>query len=351
MTSSTDGTAGARADAAHPGPVHPLEAYGRVGQVLLRTLAGGRLSPSYLFEGADGAALHEAARAFAAGILAGTPPGPGDPRALRLALAGTHPDLHELRKDKATVISVAALTPVLVRAHSTPLEGEHQVFLIDPAEAMEPAGIARYLKSLEEPPPGTVFLLVTTRAERLPDTVLSRCRRVRFPPLASDVLEARLADDGVAAGTARRAVRAAGGSLERARRFAEHDLPELVRTLVAAAGERPSGIGIAADTGLAQLEQLAAQRADADDTDKATKRQHVRALLSDVLRILTVEARERAAGRASELPDPVDADAALDLIEAWGRLEAAVAANVTPAAVLIDALAALQTTLVRQVSR
>lgn len=337
MTSSTD-------------TPHPLEAYGRVGRMLLRTLASQRLSPSYLFEGADGAALHEAARAFAAGILAATPPGPGDARAMRLALAGTHPDLHELRKDKATVISVAALTPVLERAHSTPLEGEHQVFLIDPAEAMEAAGIARYLKSLEEPPPGTVFLLVTTRAERLPDTVLSRCRRVRFPPLAADVIAQRLQADGYDAGAVRRSVRAAGGSLERARRFAEHDIPGLASVMIDAAQDRQPGVGHASEGALARLEQLAAACAEADTVETSTKRQHVRALLSDVLRVLTVEAREGAAGRDNELPASVGSEAALDLIRAWGRLDAAIASNVTPAAVLIEAMGVLRRACVRQVS-
>ena len=326
---------------------HPLAAYGRMGQVLLRTLAAERLSPSYLFEGSDASALHEAARAFAAGILAGSPPGAGDERAMRLALAGTHPDLHELRKDKATVISVAALTPVLERAHSTPLEGEHQVFLIDPAEAMEPAGIARYLKSLEEPPPGTVFLLVTTRAERLPDTVLSRCRRLRFPPLEDEVIEARLRDDGVEAGAARRAVRAAGGSLERARRFAEHELTDLAAVLVNTALDRREGIGRCADTALARLDAIAAVRAEADPGDTSTKRQHVRVLLSDLLRILTVEARDRASGGESLLPPSLDADTALELVRAWGTLDAAVALNVTPAVVLIQAMAELRQAVVR----
>ena len=340
MTSSTEAL-----------PDHPLAAYGRMGQVLLRTLAAERLSPSSLFEGSDAAALHEAARAFAAGILAGSPPGAGDARAMRLALAGTHPDLHELRKDKATVISVAALTPVLERAHSTPLEGEHQVFLIDPAEAMEPAGIARYLKSLEEPPPGTVFLLVTTRAERLPDTVLSRCRRLRFPPLEREVVEERLRADGIEAGLATRASRAAGGSLARARRFAEYDLPSLASVLIETGADRRGAVGRTADATLARLEHIAAELAERDERDTSTKRQHVRALLSDVLRILTVEARDQAATGSSGLPSSLSADDALDLVQAWGALDAAIAANVTPAAVLIETMAELRRVAVRQVSR
>ncbi|MDA1194943.1 MAG: hypothetical protein O2894_07130 [Planctomycetota bacterium] len=323
----------------------PLAAFGAPGQLLARTLASGRLSPSYLFEGMDAAALHEAARAFAAGILAGDPP---DPRARKLALAGTHPDLHELTKDKATVISVAALTPVLERAHSTPLEARHQVFLVDPADAMDPAGIARYLKSLEEPAASTVFILVTTRAERLPDTVLSRCRRVRFPPLAPEAMIARLIQDDVPRAAAQSAVRAASGSLSRARRLAAHDVCGWAREIITAALDAQPGVARAVESILSRLEAAAAECAA--DIDASTKRQQVRVLLSDVLHVLSIEARDAAAGRASALPADWDPDAALDLLTSWGRLDAAVAANVTPAAVLIEAVGVLRRPYVRHLS-
>jgi DNA polymerase III gamma/tau subunit len=319
--------------------------------MLLRTLASERISPSYLFEGTDSLALHEAARAFAAGLLADSPPGEPEGRAMAQALAGSHADLHELRKDKATVISVAALGPVLERAHSTPFESKYQVFIIDPAEAMDPAGIARYLKSLEEPPASTVFILVTTRAERLPDTVLSRCRRVRFPPLAAAAIAALLREGELDEGSVARAVRAAGGSLERARRFAEHDLPTLAHSLIEAAGRRDAVTVQTADEALGALERAATTLAAAEGQETSTKRQHVRALVADLLRILMVEARESAAGRESALPATVDADGALTLLTEWGGLSAAVAANVTPAAILIESMAVLRRQSVRHLSR
>ncbi len=321
---------------------HPLAAFGSVGALLYRTLVSERISPSYLFEGADSLALHEAARAFAMGLLAGDPPAARDDHAAAQALDGTHADLHELRKDKATVISVAALGPMLERAHSTPFESTYQVFIIDPAEAMDPAGIARYLKSLEEPPESTVFILVTTRAERLPDTVLSRCRRVRFPPLAAGVIAQRLRDGGHDEGTVTRAVRAAGGSLERAQRFAEHGLPTLTQCMIDAGSQRDAGTVQAADETLGALDRIATTLAAAEGQETSTKRQHVRALVADLLRILVVEARECAAGRSCALPSQVDPETALGLITAWGRLSAAVAANVTPAAVLIESIAVLR---------
>ena len=100
--------------------------------MLRRTLAGGRLSPSYLLEGADAETLSEAARAFAAGILCEKGGACGTCRSCRRAISGSHLDLHLLSKDKPTVISVAALTPMLERAHMKPSEGSRQVFVIEP---------------------------------------------------------------------------------------------------------------------------------------------------------------------------------------------------------------------------
>ncbi len=173
-----------------------LARFGAVGESLLRTVAGGRLSPSYLFEGADSEVLEEAGRAFATAVLEAGSNEAARPRVRALVARDAHPDLHVRRKDKATVISVAALAETLEQAHATPVAGRHQVFLIQPAEAMEPEGVARYLNALEEPPEGTVFLLLSTRPDRLPNAVLSRVRRIRLPPLAEGFVARRLEADG-----------------------------------------------------------------------------------------------------------------------------------------------------------
>jgi hypothetical protein len=321
---------------------HPLVAFGEVGAVLLRTLASERVSPSYLFEGMDPETLLEGALAFAAGVLAGSPPKPADTRIFELAQAGTHPDLHILTKDKATVISVKALKPVLERAHTTPLECDHQVFIVHPAEAMDPEGIARYLKTLEEPPTGTVFILLSTRPERLPDTVLSRCRRTRFPSLGDESLAKRLVQDGLPQDEAQAACRHAGGSLVRARRMTECGVVSIAMDLARAAADDLPRVEQAAADALAHLQREATRMAAEDTTETDTKRQHVRALLGDVLRVLCVEARDRAADRPSPLLGEVPVPMALSLLTKWGALDAAVAANVTPSAVLIETAAVLR---------
>lgn len=316
-----------------------LGSLGRLGASLERAADTGRLSPSYLFEGTDEVLLREAALSFAARILASGATGDARARIVQRVRDGTHPDLHVQERDKATVISVAALTVVLEEAHAAPVSGAHQVFVVDPAEAMEPEGIARYLKALEEPPASTVFLLVSTRPERLPETVLSRVQRIRIPPATSESIADRLAGEGVEAEEAQRIARWCGGSLARARRLASAGTPEIVRTLVGAAVEPTPGTAAAVDSALAAIGKEATTLAETSGEAKADrKREAVRVLLADVLYVLCADARDRVAGRPSAYLAALDANAAARVLERLGALAATVSANVTPAVVLLEAV-------------
>jgi DNA polymerase-3 subunit delta' len=305
---------------------------------LVATLRAGRISPSYLFEGSDAEALRASALAFAAAILCRRG-GCGRCRACRLARAERHPDLRVLVRDKPTVISVEALVPVLERAHQKPLEGERQVFVVDPADALEPEGVARYLKTLEEPPLGTVFVLVTTRAERLPDTVLSRCRRVRFPPPRAEDVAARLVAEGVEPDVARRAARWCAGSFARARRISTAGIGGRVDDLLDAARAEEPRVAAAA-TAIAKALEAAGKSEEEDEGARGREGQRV--LLQDLLLALAVEARELAAERSSLLDGVAEASRATGLIEAFGSLSTAVASNVQPLVVLVEAAATLR---------
>ncbi len=313
-----------------------LAAYGEAGVTLKRILGTGRVSPSYLFEGADGAGARDAALAFAAALLGGDVDGAEGARVRRLVAALEHPDLHMLGKDKATVISVAALAAQLEQAYQKPLEGERQVFVIDPADAMEAEGIARYLKALEEPPPGTVYILVSTHPDRLPATVLSRVRRVRLPPLSEVAIVERLASEGIDGEPAAHAAHWGNGSLARARRIATYGLEAVAARLVGAAHDE-GGAARAADGALQAIERASVERAEAEgDGAVDMRRQGVRDLLADVIHILAVEARDLAAGRAPMLLAEGSTADGVALLERLGRLSAAVASNVTPSIVVLE---------------
>jgi DNA polymerase-3 subunit delta' len=119
----------------------------------------------------------------------------------RLYSAGTHPDFRWVSvipdKKEIGIDQLRALSEALsLRSY----RGGAKVALIDPAEAMNIKSFNALLKTLEEPPEETYLLLATSRSDRLPRTIASRCMRLRVPlPAAADAAE-WLRQAGVAAG-------------------------------------------------------------------------------------------------------------------------------------------------------
>ena len=126
-------------------------------------------------------------------------------------------------------ITVDQIRQVQHRLNTRPTLGSRRAIIIDPADDMEKGAVNALLKSLEEPPTGTFFLLVAHRPGRLLPTIRSRCRMLRFPALAdADVAKilAREAHGGNEA-TRAAAVAAAEGSPGAALGFLEQDLGAL----------------------------------------------------------------------------------------------------------------------------
>jgi DNA polymerase-3 subunit delta' len=121
-------------------------------------------------------------------------------------------------KSEATGISVEQVrTIVLPRLGFAPHEGRALVVLIRDADELTTSAANALLKTLEEPPPRTHFILLTTRPGRLLDTIRSRTLPVRFGPLPLAALTGLLEREGLPTEVATHA----GGSLERARLLAE----------------------------------------------------------------------------------------------------------------------------------
>jgi len=95
-------------------------------------------------------------------------------------------------------------------------EGRRRFVLIDPADAMNPQAQNAILKTLEEPPPDTTLVLLSSSADGLLPTVRSRCLRLPFAPLPDAFLAERLAAAGRTPEVARLATTLAAGSLGRA---------------------------------------------------------------------------------------------------------------------------------------
>ena len=97
-------------------------------------------------------------------------------------------------------ILVDAVRDLEREANFRPVEGESRVFIIESAESMNESASNALLKTLEEPPPTTHIVLVTSRPSGLLQTIRSRCQTVRFAPLAPGELEKHLVESGKRAG-------------------------------------------------------------------------------------------------------------------------------------------------------
>ena len=162
--------------------------------------------------------------------------------------AGDHPDIIVLtygpKDDKgekaqaegkpfelARSIRIRQIRAMQKRLFTRPTLGRRRTIIIDPADDMEKAAANALLKSLEEPPAGTFFLLVSHRPARLLPTIRSRCRTLRFPVLNVSQLGAMLAEEGVRPDA--ETIAAAAGSFGAALRFAQQDLGPVAQAITA----------------------------------------------------------------------------------------------------------------------
>ena len=175
----------------------------------------GRPAHAYLLHGPAGTGKRAAARDFAAALLSRAVQ---DPESARTRVQhGAHPDLtwvtpsgaHEmLRRDVQESVVAAA-------AH-TPFESGHRVFVLERADTMNDEAANALLKTLEEPPPYVVLLLLTDNPSQVLPTISSRCQPVRFDPLPATELAERLQARGIDPETATACARLSLGDGERA---------------------------------------------------------------------------------------------------------------------------------------
>lgn len=130
---------------------------------------------------------------------------------------GMHPDVLVVEPDDTGSIKIEQVREVVDRAQYRPFEGRRRVVIVDEADAMGFPAQSALLKTLEEPPPASVFVLVSSTADSLLSTVLSRCYRLRFGPLAvEEIVKMLMNDHGRTEPEARALAVDADGSLGRA---------------------------------------------------------------------------------------------------------------------------------------
>ena len=223
---------------------------------LAAAMASGVLHHAWLIAGPEGVGKGTFARIAAARMLAEAAephklsPGWGIPdtsQTAHLIAAGAHPDYRELvrlPKDAAkldealarsiTIAQVRSLQPLFA---TKPSLSNRRVIVIDSIDDLERGGANALLKNLEEPPTGTIFLLVSHAPGQLLPTIRSRCRLLRFEALSAEqvagIVRGALPD--ASASEIDALVRAGEGSPGRALGFAGLDLAALEKEMAALA--------------------------------------------------------------------------------------------------------------------
>lgn len=171
------------------------ETYRRLDQMRL----AGRLPHGMIFLGPEGVGKRLVARHLAKALLCEQESEVpcGACRSCRQAAAGQHPDLWSLEPEGGR-IKIDAIRELKKSLNLPPLVSKLRVVLIAEAHALNAAAANALLKTLEEPPPATYFLLASHAAGWVPRTILSRCQKVRFSPLPDPALAEILRAQGKA---------------------------------------------------------------------------------------------------------------------------------------------------------
>jgi len=218
----------------------------------------GRLAHAYLFAGPPGVGKRLFAGELAKALLCQSPSGQRleacdrCPACIQLE-AGTHPDFFAAgRPIDSPNIPIETIRELCRSLALKPVRGRGKVAILDDADDLHDpitnhAAANAFLKTLEEPPPGSVLILIGTSPDLQLPTVVSRCQLVRFAPLAdalvAELLHAQGIDDPA---LVRRLVRLSAGSPGQARELADPALWEFRRALLnGLCAPQPDTVGLA----------------------------------------------------------------------------------------------------------
>lgn len=208
-------------------------------QEFAQAIRRGRLGHAYLFTGPVGVGKRLFAEELAKTLLCenATPDkwqACDTCTSCTLVVAGTHPDLITARRpEEKNEMPIETVRDLCRLLSLKPARGRGKVAILDDADDLNAASANSFLKTLEEPPPGSVLILIGSRADMQLPTIVSRCQVIHFASLPddliADLLRAQGTDD---ASLIARAVRRSAGSPGQAVALADPELWEFRRTMV-----------------------------------------------------------------------------------------------------------------------
>ena len=237
-------------------PFSAVVGHRRLLTLLSQAIARESLTPSLILSGPEGVGKRLTATAVAQALNCPSPKvakdlshaadgllhdGCGVCAVCRRIARGAHSDVQAIEPGESGSIKIEQVRAAIDRAVYRPFEGRRRVTIIDQADALVGGAQHALLKTLEEPLPASVFILVTSRPDTLLPTVRSRCAHLRFGRLnvadvavvlerghgysRADALTVAAASDG----SVRRALELKAGEFADARNDAEHLLRAAVR--------------------------------------------------------------------------------------------------------------------------
>lgn len=197
----------------------PVVGHARIADVLTKSVSAGRVPQTLLFAGPPGIGKFTTAIALAQAVNCANPGTPcgGCATCERISKRQFSDVVVVDRGDYASISIKVVREKILALIGYRPFEGQKRVFIVDGADDLTWEAQDSLLKTLEEPPPAAILILIATSPDAMKATVLSRCRRLRFGTL-SDADVARVLQDkmGMDAASARSRAAIAGGSVGQA---------------------------------------------------------------------------------------------------------------------------------------
>jgi len=215
--------------------------------MLQKAMVQGRIGQSYIFSGLAAIGKRTLALQFARALNClradGVPDACGVCSSCKKMNSGNHPDVHIIQA-QGQFIRIESIRFIQDQMTFKPLDGGRRVFILDDADKMNEPAANALLKTLEEPAADNFLILVTARPYFLPQTILSRCRHLRFNPLSNETVARFLTEQGrIEPQRAWLLAGLSGGSIGQALELDTEDMMSfregLVRLLTATGGKDP----------------------------------------------------------------------------------------------------------------